>query len=969
MHEDDPLEPAIEAHWRDWLDWASGQGVTVPADAAFALARKQVWEASEYVAISAARHPADFAELIASGDLERCYCAGDLARRLAAVLAEAADEAALHKALRLFRRREMIRIIWRDIARAAPLPETLEDLSELADVCIRGALDQLHDWTCAELGTPRDATGRPLRLVVLAMGKLGARELNLSSDIDLILAFTHPGEVRDGPRPLSHEQFFVRLGQRLIQALANKTIDGFVFRVDTRLRPFGEVGPLAMSFQAMEDYYQSQAREWERYAMIKARPVAGDAVDTAHLMAMLRPFVYRRYLDFGAFESLRDLKQMIAKELYRRGMDANIKLGPGGIREIEFIGQAFQLVRGGRDADLQVRPIREVLALLARKGLMPDEAIARLDAAYCFLRLVENRLQAHRDQQTHKLPEDAIGRLRLARAMHYPDWPSFAAELEGHRRLVQEQFDAVFAAPGAQGDGDETGLLAVWAGGQEAAHEMWLLENAGFEDPQRVWTRIQQFRDTSARKGLSTRGRDRLTQVMPQVLRIAAGCAHPDLALERVLRVMEAIVQRTAYLAMLGEQPVILSHLARLASLSPWFTDQIGRHPLLLDELIDPRRLYAPLRREDLEAELDALLSHVDADDLEQQMERLHQFAQSNRLRVAAADLTDVIPLMVVSDYLTEVAEVSVGRVLRLAFEHLVARHGRPTAIQGEDSGFLVLGYGKLGGIELGYGSDLDLVFVHGSQSITAMTAGPKDISNEQFYARLGQRMIHMMTTQTASGTLYEVDMRLRPDGNKGMLVRSLASFDELSGAGCLDLGASGAGARPPGRRRCRAGAAVRRGAARGSVPCARSRDPARAGARDAREDARESRQDPRRAFRPQAGRGRYCGYRVYGSIRGTALGGGVPGAGRLDRQHPTAGDAGTARPAARAGRSRPDRCLQGAARGLSPQCAARAAEDHPRRQICCPSANGCGPCGWSCWWTDRPRARSSRGHEARRIF
>jgi glutamate-ammonia-ligase adenylyltransferase len=768
---------ATAAHWLDWLDWAAGQGVAIPDDAAFNAARARVWEASEFVAITAARHPADFAALLASGDLTRHCEAGMLARRLAAALAGVADELALQRALRLFRRREMLRIIWRDLAGWAPLPETLEDLSELADVCIQQALERLHDWTCAELGTPRDAAGRPQRLVVLAMGKLGARELNLSSDIDLIFAFPQSGEVTDGPRRLSHEQFFVCLARRLVQSLSTQTADGFVFRVDTRLRPFGEVGPLAMSFDAMEDYYQSQAREWERYAMIKARPVAGDLADMTQLMLMLRPFVYRRYLDFGAFESLRDLKRMIAKELHRRGMDANIKLGPGGIREIEFIGQAFQLVRGGRDPDLQVRPIRQVLACLAEKQLMPADAIAQLDAAYVFLRLVENRLQAYRDQQTHKLPDDAPGRWRLARSMGFADWSALAPVLDAHRQLVQQQFDRVFAAPESEGEQGESGFHALWAGAHESVHDLAFLEQSGFADPEQARARVEQFRDATARKGLSSRGRERLAQLMPMVLRVIAGCERPDLALERVLRVLESIAQRTAYLAMLIESPDILSQLTRLASMSPWFTNQIGRHPLLLDEMIDPRRLYAPLRREDLESELDALLAHLDADDLEQQMERLHQFAQGNMLRVAAADLTEVIPLMVVSDYLTEIAEVAVARVLRLAFAHLVRQHGRPTAILGEDTGFLVLGYGKLGGIELGYDSDLDLVFLHGTGAVTAMTDGPKSISNEQFYARLGQRMIHMMTTRTASGALYEIDMRLRPDGSKGMLARSMNSF------------------------------------------------------------------------------------------------------------------------------------------------------------------------------------------------
>ncbi len=784
MSEHDDSNPASvplwQRLWQDWLDWADGQGIDVPEDAAFTAAQARVWEASEFVAMTAARHPADFAQLLASGDLEQSSADGALVRRLMTALSDVVDEPQLQRVLRQFRRREMLRIIWRDLAGWAALPETLEDLSELADVCIQAALGRLYCWLCIEIGTPRDPDGQAQHLVVLAMGKLGARELNLSSDIDLIFAFEHGGEISDGSRPLTHEQFFVRLAQHLVQALANQTVDGFVFRVDTRLRPFGEVGPLAMSFDAMESYYQGQAREWERYAMIKARPVAGDPAAMQQLMDMLRPFVYRRYLDFGAFESLRDLKRMIAKELYRRGMDANIKLGPGGIREIEFIGQAFQLVRGGRDPALQVRPIRQVLERLAQRQLMPVEAISQLDAAYVFLRLVENRLQAFRDKQTHQLPDDALARLRLARSMGFADWPDFATVLEAHRQVVQTQFDQVFATPdvAVQSEtGDAAGFQALWTGGQEPSQNIAFLGHAGFTSPEMAQTRIEQFRDAAARKGLSTRGRERLAQLMPLALRVIAGCEQPDLALERVLRVLESVVQRTAYLAMLIESPGVLSQLARLAGMSPWFTDKIGRHPLLLDEMIDPRRLYAPLRREDLDAELDALLAHVDADDLEQQMERLHQFAQGNMLRVAAADLTGVIPLMVVSDYLTEIAEVAIGCVWRLAFAHLVRQHGHPTAILGEDSGFLVIGYGKLGGIELGYGSDLDLVFLHGSQQINAMTDGAKSISNEQFYARLGQRMIHMMTTRTASGALYDVDMRLRPDGSKGMLVRSLTAF------------------------------------------------------------------------------------------------------------------------------------------------------------------------------------------------
>ncbi|MBK1643751.1 bifunctional glutamine synthetase adenylyltransferase/deadenyltransferase [Thiocapsa imhoffii] len=779
------LDPTAEAHWLTWCDWAEEQGLARPNDAAFTEARARVWEASDFVAVTVARHPEVFADLIASGALERPHDAVALTHALDSALREVSDEAGLQQALRQFRRREMIRIIWRDVAGRADLVATLEHLTTLADLCIQRALERLHAWTCAEFGTPRDETGRALRMVVLGMGKLGARELNLSSDIDLIYAYASKGETDGGPRPLSNEQFFLKLGQRLSQALGAQTVDGFVFRVDTRLRPFGESGPLAMSFNALEDYYQTQAREWERYAMIKARVIAADPRDAAHIMALLRPFVYRRYLDFGAIESLRDLKRMIAKELYRRGMDANIKLGPGGIREIEFIGQAFQLIRGGHEPDLQIRPIRSVLALLGRKQLMPVAAVRGLDDAYCFLRLVENRLQAYRDKQTHLLPDDEPGRRRLARSMGFADWPSFEVVLQSHRGHVQSQFDAVFAEPDTETVAESQELVSLWhsnLGGDgdaavEASEELVALERAGFAQPAAVQEQLLRFRQSIERKGLSRRGHERLDRLMPQVLAVVAASEQPDLVLGRVLKVLEAVARRTSYLAMLGEQPEILSQLARLASMSPWFTERVCRQPLLLDEMIDSRRLYAPLRRADLEAELDALLLRIDTDDLEQQMERLRHFVQGNMLRVAAADLTEVIPLMIVSDYLTEIAEVSVRRVLELAFAHLERRHGRPTEILGEQTGFLVLGYGKLGGIELGYGSDLDLVFVHGTESPTAMTDGEKGISNEQFYSRLGQRIIHMMTTQTPAGVLYDVDMRLRPDGSRGLLVRSFKAF------------------------------------------------------------------------------------------------------------------------------------------------------------------------------------------------
>jgi glutamate-ammonia-ligase adenylyltransferase len=781
MAAEEELTNQGERLWQQWSGWAHESGVEVPRGSGFEQSRARVWEASEFVGITCARYPQTFADMLADGDLEQSFTAGDMDRLLSSALenlaaSDTADDEALKRCLRLFRRRQMLRIIWRDIASVASLDETLEDLSELADICTRRALEVLERWTKTELGTPRDSEGEEQHLLVLGMGKLGARELNLSSDIDLIFAYPSAGDV-EGPRPLSNEQFFVRLARRLVQALDGPTVDGFVFRVDTRLRPFGDSGPLTMSFRAMEDYYQSQAREWERYAMIKARVVAGPKDNAGQLMAMLRPFTYRRYLDFGAIESLRNMKELISKELRRKGMSDNIKLGPGGIREIEFIGQAFQLIRGGRDPDLQIRPIRAVLRLLGEKGLLPEFAVRQLDTAYEFLRLVENRIQAWRDKQTHLLPEDEVGRLRLARSMDFPDWTSFSGALDEHRGRVQGHFDSVFSAPHAEETDQEEPAAAIWRGGLDADRSRELLAEAGFPDPETALVHLNGFRETAAKKGLSTRGGERLAQLMPLVLQIVAGSDAPNVALDRVLLVLDSIVRRTAYLAMLVEHPIILSHLVRLACRSPWIGQQIARHPLLLDELIDPRRLYAPLHRTELNDELDVLLGPVEEDDLEQQMERLRQFAQGNMLRVAAADLTEVIPLMVVSDYLTEIAEVTVDRVVDLTYSHLRVKHGHPAGAGEGHTGFLVIGFGKLGGIELGYGSDLDLVFLHGSDSINAMTGGGRPISNDQFYMRLGQRAIHMLTTQTPSGQLYEVDVRLRPDGNKGMLVRSLRSF------------------------------------------------------------------------------------------------------------------------------------------------------------------------------------------------
>ncbi len=772
-----PNDPRLIQLFEDWRRACEQIDRTAALAASESAELEVVWRGSDFVGQAMLRDPAAFFELLDCGDLHHRYASGDLAGRLRTRLTGVVDEAELQRRLRLFRRREMMRIIWRDLAGLAPLGETLEDLSELADQCVDQALEALYAWAVQKDGTPRDREGVAQHLVVLGMGKLGARELNLSSDIDLIFAYSAAGQT-DGTRLLDNERFFTRLGQALIKALNTATVDGFVFRVDMRLRPFGDAGALVSTFDALEVYYGTQARAWERYAMIKARVIAGDREAGENLSEMLRPFVYRRYIDFGAIESIRDMKRMIERELHRKGMDANIKLGRGGIREIEFIGQAFQLVRGGRDPDLQIRPILAVLRRLGEKGLLPGYAVRQLGEAYEFLRLTENRIQAWQDEQSHLLPKGEADRLRLAQSLNFANWDEFAAALEHHREQVHQQFQKVFATPHAEAQAPEARLAIVWDGVSPRELLLERLLEAGFTEPEQTLERLETFRDSRACRSLSTRGRQRLDLLMPLLLQAVAAMPAAEVVLERLLRLLSAISRRTAYLDLLVENPLALSQLVRLGSESSWVVSQLIHQPILLDELLDPRRLYSPLQRAELRAELDVLMMHIDPVDLEQQMERLRQFALGNRLRVAAADIAEVIPLRVVSDYLTEIAETVLERAVHIVSAHMLAKHGRPGGLAGEGVGFAVIGYGKLGGIELGYGSDLDMVFLHGSNDLNAVTAGPKSVPNPLFYARFGQRLVHLLTTRTPAGVLYEVDMRLRPNGNAGQLVSSLAAFE-----------------------------------------------------------------------------------------------------------------------------------------------------------------------------------------------
>lgn len=748
-------------------------------------ALKRVFVFSDFVARNCIHTPKLLNNLIESNDLQRGYKINEYNYKLKTAIQPTLPS--LQHILRQFRLYEMVRIAWRDLAGWAALEETMADLSALADACINHALSHLYKWQCLKCGIPTGLDGAQQHLVVIGMGKLGACELNFSSDIDLIFAYPESGKTKGKTTSISNEEFFVRLCRHFFNVISATTSEGFVFRVDTRLRPYGESGPLVMSFDNMEAYYQRQGREWERYAWIKARIVADEKGAGNSLLERLHPFVYRRYLDFGVFESLREMKNKISLEVKNKGMKDNIKLGPGGIREIEFFGQIFQLIRGGVTPVLRERRIHKVLTALSQNNYIEQDTCDELIKAYEFLRKTEHRLQEFSDQQTHRLPLDHAGRQRLAISMGFVDWGSFALHLSRHMERVHYHFNALLAEkePSDRIEHDkqeakiEIELKGIWQNLIDNEKSINLLSGAGFGKPEKVLHLLDHLRNDSHTRALSVKGRKRLDQLIPLVLREIgkSGLSYPVLNL--IIDLIKTIERRTCYIALLLENPTALTHLIKLANAGPWIISFLSSHPVLLDELLDPRTLYAPPKRDELEKEVQKKLASIPGDDLENQIQELCIFKQVNILRVAAADVTGALKLMRTSDHLTEIAEIIVNKVVELSWNHLIEKHGTPTCVTGGrtiDKGFAVIAYGKLGGIELGYGADLDLVFLHaGARGQTK--GGIRPIDNSQFFARLGQRIVHILTTHTSAGMLYKIDMRLRPSGSAGPLVGHIESF------------------------------------------------------------------------------------------------------------------------------------------------------------------------------------------------
>jgi glutamate-ammonia-ligase adenylyltransferase len=723
---------------------------------------------SDYVAGVANLQPDWLLGFVANRRFEEPFTAPTLDALIETHLEAASDMDGLMRGLRRVRSAAQVHIIWRDFV-VGDYHETVAATTLLADALIDFSLGRLHGWLVEEWGEPVADDGvTAQRMVVFALGKLGADELNLSSDVDLLFAYPDAGVLLDSQRnserasKKTNQAFFLRLAQRLVQALDNVTADGFAFRVDMRLRPYGDSGALVMNFAALERYYEEQGRGWERYALIRARVCAGDRLAGAQLLDALRPFVYRRYLDFGAVDSLREMKQRVDRERSAAKLRDNIKLGPGGIRDVEFVVQMLQLIWGGRHPELGIGRTLDALGALATLQLIPRQVQRNLRDGYVFLRDTEHKLQGFHDTQTQLLPNSARDQARLAWLMGFARFDAFLDCLNGHRERIAQAFREMIPDSGMPED--TSTWRKLWeATEQNLVPQLTALGMDAPEDQQLVVAAIHRLREAQARGAVAQEGRDRLDALLPMLLEQAFAGTTPSRSLNRVVPLLEAVLRRSAYLVLLGENPDALALLLEICARSRWMASELVRHPALLDDLLDPRGLFELPDRATLARELRTRLGH--ARDAEEAQETLSSFKESHSFRCAACQLRGSLSLMNVSDYLTFLAEVVLESALDLAWKMTAAQQGEP---QGGQRPFIIVGYGKLGGLELGPDSDLDLVFVHGL-----------DAAQSGFLHRLVRRLMTLLTAHTHSGAMYEIDMRLRPEGRSGLMISSLASFEQ----------------------------------------------------------------------------------------------------------------------------------------------------------------------------------------------
>jgi len=726
-----------------------------------AIARlERVAVASDFAIDTLARQP----------DLLEGLLRDDGAQPLSEPVLDADNRSEWPALLRRYRAAGSTRLIWRDVLGLDDVDATLAGSTQLAERCLQIALAAVEAEFAQRHGVVRDRDGNPQRLVVFGLGKLGGGELNFSSDVDLVYTYEHDGQ-SDGARALDAEHYFARLGQQLAKLLDEPTVDGFCHRVDLRLRPYGNAGRVAWSFNAMEQYFQREGRDWERYAWQKARPVAGDAEAGERFLDSLRPFVYRRYLDFGALDGLRGMKAAITAEVARKELADDIKRGPGGIREIEFLVQALQLIYGGREPELRDRRLLPSLRALVQARQMSAETGELLADAYRFLRRLENRLQMLRDAQTHALPEREDDRERIASALDFADWMALRAALDVQRSRVATEFEALLAPRRRRNAPDALTIYwrALPEGGDSEA-----LADAGFIEAGNADGALRDFARSPGVRGLSDSARGRLDRVMPSLLQAAAASSEPMLALRRLLALLHNVLRRSAYLALLDEQPAALARLVEVVTHSALLAERLASYPLLLDELLDAR-VAGPLPgRDELHAACADVAPGAD-DDAEAVLQALNEVRQALSFRIAMAVRDGRLSAVDGARQLAWLADGVVMRVLRLAEHEVGGAHGRVPGAR-----FAVIGYGSLGGEELGFGSDLDLVFIYDAPGGEhAHSDGARPLEATRWFARVAQKVVALLGAVTGAGRLYDVDVRLRPDGAKGLLVSSLASYSD----------------------------------------------------------------------------------------------------------------------------------------------------------------------------------------------
>ena len=787
LHIPPSLQSVVENLWGDWCKSCEEKDLNPNQDLPLEMLGK-TWACSDFVARNCIRYPKIFYNLLEDG-FESGRTIENYRTLVNHVVTTARDENELMSTLRVLRQQEMVRIAWRDLNALADIETILHELTDFAEVVVSVTLQTLEQQQAEIFGMPCDANGEEQSLLVFAMGKMGGGELNFSSDIDLIFTFADDGET-SGPRRKSHYEFYLAVIRKLVKVLDEVTVDGFVYRVDTRLRPFGESGPMAMSFSGVEQYYQLQGRDWERYAMIKAKLITGRENDKQYLQSMLTPFVYRRYLDFSMLESIREMKAMISAQMKRKRMTNNVKLGPGGIREIEFIGQTLQLIRAGPEPELRERSLIKVLKLLAEKNYLQKEEVEQLIQAYWFLRKLENRLQMQGDKQTHTLPDDELSQQRLCLAMQIQSWDELLEQLWFHQRAVDDVFQNLIASKNEEQDVSVSPFALFWthvdARDDEKEAVRQYLESSGYSSVDDIIDLLTQLRSRSQVKHLTGDTARLLSQLMESLIEKIADYPNQTILLDRVCRIIKALAGRKVYISLLSEYPTIQLQMLTLCSASEWFTERLTKYPILLDSLLGTvetfRQQYDVKRLLSLELErIKGDTANTDAD-LELQMDRMRQFKRQMVFTVAMLDVFYAEPVETVSDHLTELADVLLEKILSFSWQAMLAKYGEPSCIiDGEafQPAMSIVAYGKMGGNELGYGSDLDIIFIHNSAGEKQVTTGGKVIDNQSFFARVAQRVIHFLNTRTYSGMLYEVDTRLRPDGQSGLMVSSISAFEQ----------------------------------------------------------------------------------------------------------------------------------------------------------------------------------------------